>query len=157
MSEQQDPKERQFKKFKKFLDEEWRNDLMGRTDEEVDKEIRTAAMNLVTLEMAKEFDEDLKSLKDQLATANAQYTDGKKTNLVKIEFLIEVLRGRGVDVPSVEDFIRSAVGGDEAPKTAEDIANAAAKSLSRGLAKAAGLGGSVTVSSGGRSVTVKGE
>jgi hypothetical protein len=102
-----DQKESQSKKFKK-LDEEWRNLAMAMDDTSVDGVIRTAAMNLVTLEMAKEFDEDLIALKEQVKVAQEQYTEGRKMNLIKIEFLIEVLRSRGRDVPSIEDFIKSA-------------------------------------------------
>lgn len=103
----EDHKEKQYKKFKK-LDEAWRNDMLGRTEEEVRKVITDAAMNLVTLETAKQFDEDLARLKEELATANEIYKEGKKSNLLKIEFLIEALRSRGCDVPGIEDFVKGA-------------------------------------------------
>lgn len=127
----QDPKEKQHKKFQK-LDEEWRTSSMSQPDADIDKGIRDAAMNLVTLEMAKEFDEDLIALKEAVKTASEQYTEGKKQNLLKIEFLIEVLRSRGRDVPGVEDFLKSVkkdAGSDpdifeEVPDTAGRIGDA---------------------------------
>lgn len=103
----QDPKDKQYKKFQK-LEEAWRHEMMQRPDEEVDKAIRDSAMNLVTLELAKELDEDLQRLQEELKTAREQYTNGKKTNLLKIEYLVEVLRSRGRDVPGVKDFVKSA-------------------------------------------------
>ena len=100
--------EKQQKKFNK-LSEEWRHEMMSAGDDDVENSIRSAAINLVTLELAKEFDEDLAALKEQLKVANEQYTEGKKINLTKIEFLTEVLRSRGrTDIPGVEDFVRTA-------------------------------------------------
>lgn len=98
--------DKQLKKFKK-LEEEWRSEMLSRNDTDVETAIRDSAMNLVTLEMAKEFDEDLNSLREQLKTAQETYTEGKKINLLKIEFLAEVLRSRGrTDIPAIDDFIK---------------------------------------------------
>lgn len=98
--------EKQLKRFKK-LEEEWRSEMLSRNDLDVETAIRDSAMNLVTLEMAKEFDEDLNRLKEELKTAQESYSEGKKVNLLKIEFLAEVLRGRGrTDIPTINDFIK---------------------------------------------------
>lgn len=102
-----DPKEKQFKDFKK-LDEEWRNEEMGKQTAEVYKDIVSRAMNIVRLDMAKDFDEDLKRLAEELKTAREPYTEGKKTNNLEIRFLIEVLKSRGEKVPGIEDFMQSA-------------------------------------------------
>lgn len=95
------------RKFSK-LDETWRNNMMSAKDPDVDVAIKQSAMNLVGLELAKALDEDLLALREQLQVATAVYTDGRKESLTKIEFLIEVLRSRGRDVPSAQDFVKSA-------------------------------------------------
>lgn len=132
MSEQ-DPKEKQFKKFKK-LDESWRNEMMSRPTEEVNAAIRKSAIDNVVLAMAKELDEDLKRLQEELATARQQYTEGTKLNNIRIEFLVEVLRGRGVDVPSVEDFLEGAkkTSKEELEGIVKDAALQLGKTLRRG-------------------------
>jgi hypothetical protein len=148
--------EQQQKKFDKLLEPEWQEQMLGEKDNKVvDEEIRQAAMNLVTLEIAQKLDEDLANLKEQVKVAQEQYTTGKKENLCKIEFLVEMLRDRGVAVPSVGDFVKQA----KKPETAEEIARDAAAKLAKSLSKeAAGPGGSVTISTpGGRSATIKGE
>jgi len=100
----------QKKRDKKFaaLDESWRAAMMSSQDVSVDAAIKQSACNLVGLELAKALDEDLLALREQLQVATAVYTDGKKENLTKIEFLIEVLRSRGRDVPSAQSFVKSA-------------------------------------------------
>jgi hypothetical protein len=111
MSQIQDPEEKarvkREKKFKK-LDEAWRNDMMSRKDPEIDEAIKKSAIALVQLELAKDMDEDLLRLKEELATANAQYTDGKKDNLIRIEFLVQLLKSRGRDVPDIKTLVKSA-------------------------------------------------
>lgn len=100
----------QKKKDRKFaeLDEAWRASMMSSQDPDIDKAIKQSAMNLVGLELAKSLDEDLIALREQLQVAQAIYTEGKKENLTRIEFLIEVLRSRGRDVPSAQSFVKSA-------------------------------------------------
>lgn len=93
------------KKFK-TLDEEWCNSAQSMNREEIDNAVRTAAMNMVALEAAKELDEDLASLKEQVKVAGEIYTQGRKENLLKIEFLVGVLRGRGIEVPDAKDFAK---------------------------------------------------
>lgn len=103
----EDEKTKQYKRFKK-LDEAWRNDMLGRPAEEVYKVITTTAINDVQLKLAKQFDEDLNRLKEQVKEAGAVYSEGAKQNKLEIEFLIECLRSRGEDVPSPEDFLKEA-------------------------------------------------
>ena len=145
--------EQQQKKFDKILPDGWQEQMLGEKDNEaVNKAIQEAAMNLVTLEVAKTLDEDLKRLQEELACAREQYTEGKKVNLCKIEFLVEMLRDRGVAVPSVGDFVKLAKSAK--PETAEDIVKDAVKKLGQ----AVGPNGSVTISTpGGRSATIKGQ
>jgi hypothetical protein len=107
MTVQDDAKQKQFKKFQK-LDESWRSEWLGRQTEEVYKEITRIAINDVQLAMAKEFDDDLKQLKEQVKEAGAIYSDGKKLNHNQISFLVECLKSRGQDVPSIDDFIKAA-------------------------------------------------
>lgn len=111
MTIQEDARQKELKAFKK-LSEEWRNQQLGATKEEVFKEITKTAINTVQLNVAKELDEDLKSLQEQLKAAREIYTEGTKTNNLKIKFLVDVLRSRGVDVPSPEDFVKKAANGE---------------------------------------------
>ena len=125
-------KDKQLKKFKK-LPEDWRNDVLGtRSNEDINKLIRDAAINNIVLKLAKENDPDLAALKEQMATATEMYKAGEKENNLKIEFLVEVLRGRGVDVPSIEDFVRGAT--KDAPL--DQIAAEAKKGLRNATASA---------------------
>lgn len=87
--------DKQFKKFQK-LDEEWRNAAMSMKPEEINRLIRDAAVNLVNLRLAKELDEDIARLKEELATANEGYKAGDKESSLRIEFLVECLRSQGI-------------------------------------------------------------
>ena len=102
-----DAKTKQHKRFKK-LDEEWRQDMLERQTPELYKAVTTTAINNVQLELAKQFDEDLNRLKEQVKEAGAVYSEGAKQNKLEIEFLVECLRSRGEDVPSPEDFLKEA-------------------------------------------------
>jgi hypothetical protein len=111
MSIQEDAHQKKLKKFAK-LPEEWRQNQLGAHTPEAYKEILRCAMNIVQLAMAKEMDQDLKNLKEQVKNAQEQYTEGTKTNNLKISFLVDMLKGRGEDVPDPEDFIRKAANGE---------------------------------------------
>lgn len=111
MQTREDSRQKELKAFRK-LPEEWRSQNMGAKTEEVYKEITKVAINNVQLNMAKEMDEDLKALQEQLKNAREVYTEGTKTNALKIKFLVDVLRSRGVDVPDPEVFLRKAANGE---------------------------------------------
>jgi hypothetical protein len=111
MSVEEDSKKKQYKKFQK-LDEAWRTDMMALDTPSVYKKIQEVAINDVQLTMAKNFDEDLKKLKEQVKVANEPYSQGAKENKIRLEYLLETLRSRGEDVPSVSDFIKEAANGE---------------------------------------------
>lgn len=114
--------EAQLKKFKK-IDEDWRNDMMSRDSEDLNKVIRDCAINNVVLALAKAADPDLARIAEELATAKAVYTDGTKANNLKIEFLVEVLRSQGVDIPDVSAFCKALAKDDSAvPSVKEAVA-----------------------------------
>lgn len=100
-------REKADKKFKK-LDQEWRDDMLGRGTPQLYKSVVEYVFNLIGLEMAKEVDEDLHQLKEALKTANEVYTEGKKVNTLRVEFIRQVLEDRGEAVPGLKDFIRAA-------------------------------------------------
>jgi|ERR1019366_5517631 hypothetical protein len=102
-----DQKDKQYKRFKK-IDESWRQDMLGRQTEEVYKVITKTAMNDIQLALAKQFDEDLNKLKEQVKEAGAIYSEGHKMNVLQLEFLCECLRSRGENVPGIEDFLKDA-------------------------------------------------
>jgi|WetSurMetagenome_2_1015567.scaffolds.fasta_scaffold22266_5 hypothetical protein len=111
MKTPEEQKQKQLKNFKK-LSEEWRNEKLGAQTPDLYKSILTAAMNIVQLAIAKELDQDLANLKEQVKVAQQGYSDGTKENNLRIQFLVEVLRGRGEDVPDPDDFIRKAANGE---------------------------------------------
>lgn len=102
-----DTKQKQYKRFQQ-LDEDWRNDMLSRSDDDIQQTIVKAALANVGLDLAKALDQDLARIKEELATANEMYREGKKTNNIRVEFLAEVLRGRGRDIPGPEDFVKGA-------------------------------------------------
>jgi hypothetical protein len=111
MTIEEDSKKKQYKKFQK-LDEAWREEQMSLQTPELYKKITSVAINDVQLMMAKEFDEDLKKLKEQVKVAGEPYSLGHKENVIRIEYLVECLKSRGEDVPSVSDFLKKAANGE---------------------------------------------
>lgn len=105
-----DPKEKQQKRFKK-LDQEWRDEAISMDELSLDKEIKKQAGNIINSRIAKELDEDIARLTEELKTAKEPYVEGEKMSMLRIEFLFEVLRGKGADVPSIEDFLSDAAEG----------------------------------------------
>ncbi len=161
-----DPKSKQFKRFSK-LPEEWRNDMMSRDRDELFKQVADAAIKIVASETAKQFDQDIARLKEELATAQEGYKETKKTQSLKIEFIIETLRSQGVDVPSLQDFISGAAQVDDdgeievvEKKAAASHArvNNIVKDAAAKIAKSLGKGSSLTISTPGtgRSATIQG-
>jgi hypothetical protein len=104
MKVQKDDHQKELEKFEK-LDEEWRSEILGKQPEEWDKAIQQCATNLANIKAAQAMDPDVKSLKAQLKTANKQYTEGKKENSLKIDFILKVMRDAGHDAGSPEDFL----------------------------------------------------
>lgn len=107
----EDQRQKELKAYKK-LPEDWRNQQLGAQTPDVYKQILKSAINIVQLAIAKEMDQDLAALKEQVKVAQAIYSDGTKENNLKIKFLVDVLRGRGEDVPDPEDFVKQAANGE---------------------------------------------
>jgi len=107
MTQEDDSKKKQYKKFQK-LDEAWRTDMMALDSPSLYKKISDTAINDVQLAMAKQFDEDLAALKEQVKVAQEPYSLGHKENVVRIEYLLECLVSRGEKVPGIRDFLRKA-------------------------------------------------
>lgn len=95
-------------KQKRFetLSEDFRNDFMSRTTEDIYKNGMQFVSNIFAIDAAKELDSDLATLKEQVKSAEEGYKENKKSNQTKIEFLIDVLKSRGVAIASVEDFFK---------------------------------------------------
>lgn len=102
------------KKQERFesLGGEWCDAIKGKDTEELKKEAGKVAMASAALKLAQKADQDLANLKEQVQVANAVYKDGLKTNDTKIEYIVDQLSYRGVDIPSIEDFLRKAADGD---------------------------------------------
>lgn len=162
----------QFKRFKK-LPEEFRNELQGKNADEIKKDMLTWTINNIVLALAKAADPDLARLQEELSTAKAVYTEGTKTNNLRIEFGVEVLRSQGVDIPDVSAFCAALKDEVDEDASAEELIatheQAAAEShasvnqlvekFTDGVAKRIGKGNSVTISVPrmGKSVTIEGE
>ncbi len=163
------------KKFKS-LDDEWKSSRLSTKDpDSLKAEITRCAMNHIALDLAQKVDPDLLSLQAQITTAREVYKEGKKESLLKIEFLMEALKGMGVvGIPSIDDFLSAAAkramgpdGEDEAQEEALERAEAdAAESHERvdgivadavqGLRGAVGKGTTLQISAGGKTVTLQG-
>lgn len=150
---------KQSKKWKK-IDEEWRSSrLSEKNDQKLFEEICNEAMQMIAMELAKQFDEHLNSLKEELSTANKTYTDAKKLHLTKMEFLMEALRGRGcTNVPSLEDFLKGAATPAAERKTQAEFKTQVKANLIDGFGKTLNQGESITISTpDGKSVTITGK
>jgi len=99
-----DKKEKQYKKFQ-TLDEEWRTNALTKSEPDLNKAIRDVAVQSIVLELAKEADQDLAAAKEAVKTASEQYKEGKKRHSIEIEFLVECLRSRGANIPSIDEFL----------------------------------------------------
>jgi hypothetical protein len=94
------------------LDEAWRNDMLSRDSAYIHAELGRVAMNDIQLALAKKADMDLKQKQEIVKQASEQYTEGHKRNMLTIEFFTEVLRSKGEDVPSFEDFYKEVANGE---------------------------------------------
>jgi hypothetical protein len=102
------------KKQERFesLGGEWCDAIKGKESEELKKEVGRVAMASAALKWAQKADQDLANLKEQVQVAGAVYKDGLKANDIQIEYMIDQLNYRGVEIPSMEDFLRKAADGD---------------------------------------------
>ena len=102
------------KKQERFesLGDEWRDNIKGKDSEAIKLEIGRVAMASAALKLAQKADTDLANLKEQVQVAGAVYKDGLKANDIKIEYMIDQLNYRGVEIPSIDDFLRKAADGD---------------------------------------------
>jgi hypothetical protein len=103
----QDTKSKQLKKFAK-LDEEWRSDQLGKQTPDIFKTISSTAIANVQLDIAKDLDEDLARLQEELKTAREPYSLGRKGNNLKIQFLVQVLSDRGENVDGLPGLLKQA-------------------------------------------------
>lgn len=109
------------KKFKSLADD-WKSSRLSTKDpDELKAEITRCAMNHIALDLAQKVDPDLLSLQSQITTAREVYKEGKKESLLKIEFLMEALKGMGVvGIPSIDDFLTAAAKRALAPTDEDD-------------------------------------
>lgn len=102
------------KKQERFelLGDEWRDNIKAKSSDEIKDEIGKVATNSFTIKKAQKADQDLANLREQVKVANAQYADGLKVNDIKLEYMLEQLGYRGVELPTIEDFLRKAADGE---------------------------------------------
>jgi hypothetical protein len=163
------------KKFKSLPDD-WKSSRLSTKDpDELKAEITRCAMNHIALDLAQKVDPDLLSLASQIATAREVYKEGKKTALLKIEFLMEALKGMGVvGIPSIDDFLSAAAKRAMAPQDEDEaqddgLAKAeadAAESHTRvnkvvadavkGLQGSLSKNTTLTINAGGKTATLQG-
>lgn len=103
------PSDDEKSKFDK-LDEEWRTGRIAeKDDQKLVDEITKSAMEHIALGLAQKEDPDILSLQADLSAAREMYNEGKAEKLLKIEFLMETLKGRGVPgIPGLDDFLAAA-------------------------------------------------
>jgi hypothetical protein len=87
------------------LPPEWVEKMNGSVVYELDIELREVVNNVICLIAAEKLDPHLAELKEQLASAQEFYKHGKKIGDLKAKFLLELLRARGVNIKSVEEFL----------------------------------------------------
>jgi hypothetical protein len=102
-----DSKAKQLKKFSK-LDEEWRNEQLGKQTPDVYKEITSTAIATVQLDLAKDLDVDLERLSEEIKVAREPYALGRKTNNLKVQYLVQVLADRGENVDGLPGLLKQA-------------------------------------------------
>jgi len=100
-----DSKAKQLKKFSK-LDESWRSEQLSKQTPDVYKEITSTAIATVQLDIAKDLDEDLERLKEEVKVAREPYTEGRKANNLKIQYLVQVLADRGENVDGLPGLLK---------------------------------------------------
>ena len=102
-----DSKAKQLKKFAKLSDD-WRDDQLSKQTPDIFKAISATAIANVQLDIAKDLDEDLARLQEDLKTAREPYTLGRKENNLKIQFLVQVLSDRGENVDGLHGLLKQA-------------------------------------------------
>lgn len=107
MATELDSKAKQFKKFSK-LDENWRQEQLSKQNPDVYKEITSTAIATVQLDLAKDLDEDLERLSEEIKTAREPYSLGRKSNNLKIQYLVQVLADRGENVDGLPGLLKQA-------------------------------------------------
>ena len=103
-----DSKAKQLKRFSK-LDEQWRSEQLSKNAPDLFQVITRVAINTVELDLAKDEDEDLARLQEELKVAREPYTLGRKENNLQIQYLVQVLKDRGVDVDGIPGLLKKAV------------------------------------------------
>jgi hypothetical protein len=103
-----DSKAKQLKKFSK-LDDEWRSEQLSKKAPDLFQTITKIAIDTVELDLAKDEDQDLARLQEELKTAREPYTLGRKENNLKIQYLVQVLKDQGVNVEGISGLVKKAV------------------------------------------------
>ena len=80
------------------LDSDWKDAVATMSVDDINSRIAEVAKAEELNQRAKEDDLDLARLKEEVATAGAQYKEATKANKLKIKFAMRVLGDRGVDV-----------------------------------------------------------
>lgn len=102
-----DSKAKQLKKFNK-LDEEWRSEQLSKQTPDLFQTITKIAINTVELDLAKDEDQDLARLSEELKIAREPYSLGRKENNLKIQYLVQVLKDQGVNVDGLPGLLKQA-------------------------------------------------
>ncbi len=77
------------------LDKDFQDKMAASTPEEIRGVIAQVALNQEELQKAKENDEDLANLKEQVALASEDYSSGTKMNRLRIQFAKRCLEDKG--------------------------------------------------------------
>lgn len=84
----------------KDLSEDFKDNTAAMPSDELKKLVGKLALDQVALENAKEADEDLKNLQEQVTTAQQPYKEGFKQTKLSIRFIRRILKDRGESTPA---------------------------------------------------------
>lgn len=128
------------------LDEEFRENAEHMDEKELRDKIAQVTLNQAALDEAKLQDTDYESKKNAFQNAGAVYREGRKMNNLRHKFLRHMLgvKAKGTGESGLVD------------DSGDDAAKSIVKDAVDKMKKAVGVGGSVTISAGGKSATISG-
>lgn len=128
------------------LDEEFKENAEHMDEGELRDKIAQVTLNQAALEEAKLEDTDYESKRNAFQNAGAVYREGKKMNGLRLKFLRSMLEAKSKNT-----------GDSGLEETdAEEAAGGIVKDAVDKLKKSVGVGGSVTISAGGKTTTIAG-
>lgn len=83
-------------KFLDKIDEEFVNGVQSMDTDDIKKKILEAEQNIYDIDIAKESDLELESIREQAKKISAPYREGKTKEACKIKYCLYILESRGL-------------------------------------------------------------